>query len=55
MEWFYHHLIEDKCQYPCKKERNKFEKKCCVFFYCFLLQIHTHENVLALKSTNKVD
>jgi hypothetical protein len=30
MEWSYHFLIEDKCQYPYKKERlpvNTFKKK----------------------------
>ena len=35
----YHPLIEDKSQYPYNKERTKF-------FFKFLLQIHTHENVL---------
>ena len=34
----YHPLIEDKCQYPYNKERTNF--------FLFLLQIHTHENVL---------
>ena len=49
MEWSYHLLIEDKCQYPYKKERTQY------FFIDFFLQIHTHENALVLKSTNKVD
>ena len=53
MEWSYHLLIEDKCQYPYKKEWTK--EKMWFFKNLFLLQIHKHENVLVLKSTNKVD
>ena len=34
-------------------KKSELNKKC--FFINFFLQIHTHENVLVLKSTNKVD
>jgi hypothetical protein len=34
-------------------KKNELNKKS--FFYYLFLQIHTHENVLVLKSTNKVD
>ena len=30
MEWSYHPLIEDKCQYPYKK--NELNKKCGFYF-----------------------
>jgi hypothetical protein len=36
-----------------KKERTKLKKM--LFFINVFLQIHSHENVLVLKSTNKVD
>ena len=49
MEWSYHLLIEDKCT-----KKNELIKK-CFFLNLFLLQIHTHEKVLVLKSANKVD
>ena len=46
MEWSYHPLIEDKCQYPYKKEPTKYNLK---NNHQFLFQIHKHETVLVYK------
>jgi hypothetical protein len=53
MEWSYHPLIEDKCQYPYKK--NELNKKCFFLLLISSSNTHTHENVLLKKTNDKVD
>jgi hypothetical protein len=34
MEWSYHSLIEDKCQYPSKRQGTKLKKNLLLWNYC---------------------